>query len=978
MPTWKPSRLRSLLFRGSDWFFSWNGKELTLSMRGLQPVRGPLVLIQSFAYEQHVISTTVDCRFQIFGTRLDRPLKGLKHAAAAEIKEFLDQQVPEALAECAGRAQAALDQWRTAVAWRVRTMGMVGPEDRRQLRTSIPLPLIAGLEKWEALFEHPRLTQARHRFPNVFPILDIAPAQYVDALVDAHNRKEFDQALASWVATMKENLVASGWLGHRAQARMLLDAPPPQWPGKMWSDIVPDELKPDPGKWWARQWQSHNHAFEQQQMVAKRSFFDRVESNALTDEQVRAVICMDDELLVVAAAGSGKSSTIVAKAGYALEEGLCTPEDILLLAFNTDVAEELRTRIGKRLGHIPKAERITVKTFHAFGLEVIGAATGQMPATAPWLQHGEDVTFIASLVDELCAEDAEFATDWNMFRLVFPKDLGQWSELDPPEDYDPVSRIRGFRTLRGEIVKSKSERVIANWLFLHGVNYLYEAPYPFDTRTATHRQYCPDFFYPDINVFHEHFALNADGRAPAAFIGYEDGVAWKRTTHRDRGTTLFETTSHELLSGAALRALKRMLIERGVKLVFDPDREAPGRQPESPLAIAKLIRVFQQHMKGSRQSMQDAYERIMAIDGAFMSRMRLFLGIYDRVAERWEERLAAGGLVDFDDMLNQAADLIETGRYPCTLGMVLVDEFQDTSCARMRLIQAVVDASGAQFTAVGDDWQGIYRFAGADIATMTEFSTRFPRAAVRYLSQTFRCPQDLCDLSSAFIAKNPRQLAKEVRSTNARPSPSIRVMSLPDIESIPRYVERQLGNLHKRLPTDHRLKILMLGRYRSDCPAEFPVWRRRFADRLDLHFLTIHRAKGLEADVVLLMNVIQGTRGFPSQIEDDPILQLAMASHKDMPLGEERRLLYVALTRAKQTVMIYTTQQLPSEFVVELQRDHAIPVRQVEGEQRSVCSACGLGLVVQRQNRETLALFNSCSRFPQCDGRHPAQPWFQP
>ncbi|WP_251276667.1 UvrD-helicase domain-containing protein, partial [Enterobacter hormaechei] len=114
----------------------------------------------------------------------------------------------------------------------------------------------------------------------------------------------------------------------------------------------------------------------------------------LTEEQAKAVVCMDDELLVVAAAGSGKSSTIVAKAGYALEEGLCAPEDILLLAFNADVAEELRQRIAKRLGQLDGANRITAKTFHAFGLEVIGAVTGKMPTPAPWLSNGKDEAFI--------------------------------------------------------------------------------------------------------------------------------------------------------------------------------------------------------------------------------------------------------------------------------------------------------------------------------------------------------------------------------------------------------------------------------------------------------------------------------------------------------------------------------------------------------------------------------------------------------
>src|SRR5690348_8572890 len=140
-------------------------------------------------------------------------------------------------------------------------------------------------------------------------------------------------------------------------------------------------------------------------------------------------------------------------------------------------------------------------------------------------------------------------------------------------------------------------------------------------------------------------------------------------------------------------------------------------------------------------------------------------------------------------------------------------------------------------------------------------------------------------------------------------------------------------------------------------------------DRVHLRFLTVHRSKGLEADWVILLNVIQGTLGFPSQIEDDPILQLALPAPEDFPYAGERRLFYVALTRAKRSVVVYTTQQQPSQFLVELQTQHQVSIVTVAGDPQPSCPACGRGVVVERVNRKTRQLFNSCSRFPRCDGK---------
>ena len=143
---------------------------------------------------------------------------------------------------------------------------------------------------------------------------------------------------------------------------------------------------------WARDTADFTKAINERHVAKElggsKSFFDGVEKSPLTEEQSRSVICFDNRVLLVASAGSGKTSTIVAKAGYALTKGYVAPEKMLILTFNNAGAAELRVRINDRLSRLNlPAEKIVVRTFHAFGLETIGVATGKKPSLAPWLDR---------------------------------------------------------------------------------------------------------------------------------------------------------------------------------------------------------------------------------------------------------------------------------------------------------------------------------------------------------------------------------------------------------------------------------------------------------------------------------------------------------------------------------------------------------------------------------------------------------------
>lgn len=789
--------------------------------------------------------------------------------------------------------------------------------------------------------------------------------------IDQYHKGIFGKAFTAWQAKFKDEQDWTRWVPKGNAARFCIRNPPPQWPGKSWWEVAgasspADTLMKVVGE--------HNARHQRERMVSHKAFFDTVEKNPLTDEQSHACICMDDSVLIVAAAGSGKTSTMVAKTGYALHEGLAKPEQILLLAFNRDTANELGERVSQQLKGVPEIGKVKSQTFHGFGLEVIGAATGKKPTLAPWLDAGQDAKEVASIIEALCQRDKGFEREWDLFRTVYARDVGRAGERAEPEILREGER--GFLTANNEVVKSKEERLIADWLFYNGVNYQYEPAYEHDTATETHRQYRPDFFYPDIGLYHEHFALDQHGRAPAHFGGdYVGGVAWKRQLHTTNSTQLFETKSFEIYTGDALRNLESELVRRGVRLRFDRDRVAPGLPPALPADLARTFRVFQQHVKNNGLSPTQLRAALAEQSKSGNApRLAMFLSIYEKVSAEWERRLLEGGFIDFEDMLIQAADLVEAKRYRSPFVVILADEFQDSSRARIRLLKALATnrETPAHLCVVGDDWQGINRFAGSDISVMTEFDQVFEHSTRLTLNTTFRCPQYLCDVSSKFIQANPVQIKKSVKTTNTLTKTPMQAFGFNSVDAIPDFLGQQLSDMAgyvrdgKLIPLkDKRVSVMLLGRYHSDKPPALDAWIAQFRDVLDIAFKTAHGSKGLEAEYVFVLNVIEGTKGFPSQIQDDPALQMAMPEPDPFSFAEERRLFYVAMTRARKQVRFFTVNGRPSQFLVELMKSGELTITAVEGEGGEPCPKCERGILVLRSGK--YGQFHACSRIAQCD-----------
>lgn len=717
-------------------------------------------------------------------------------------------------------------------------------------------------------------------------------------------------------------------------------------------------------------------------------FFNTVESRPMTGEQRRAAIVMEDNNLLVAAAGSGKTSVIVGKIGYILEKKYCAPAEILALAFNRKAAGEMEKRINERLG-IASAG-VTVKTFHAFGLAVIARAERAKPSLAEWTANlgensGANKTW-QEMINGIALKDGEFSNRlvalFACFRWAI-KPLYLFKSKNEYEQYLVAMRAKrgggedrenwGVLTFNGEYVRSHEEMYIANWLYVHDVEYQYETPYEHRTESARHRQYKPDFYYPQIGVYHEHFAIDADGKAPPFFSpNYVKDAEWKRATHARYQTKLIETTSDMFKRGDVFVRLKEQLQSYGIQF----KRRRPfseitkNLRTHFILPLYGVMLTFLTHWKSSGMDDPLLSESMEKMSLYNRMRARLFARIMARIREEYEERLRAGNEIDFEDMLGKAAEHLRRGRWRHPYKIILVDEFQDVSRSRTRMLAEMLKQSpGCKIFAVGDDWQSIYRFAGADVSAMTGFADIFGVTATNYLSRTFRSNQGIANVAAAFVSKNPSQLPKKVRAQDADVFRVVCVANYFAPEDVELFIERQLRGM---CANGRRETVYVLGRYNNLKPAAMQQWQQQSGRNLDIQFSTIHSIKGQEADVVFVLGMDTGEYGFPGEIEDDPVLQLVMPKSEKFPHAEERRLFYVALTRARRKAFLLTRKPNRSAFVDEILTGESESIYEVDigegGEQKSAvdlpeCPWCG-GCQVIREGHS--GDFWGCSNFPKC------------
>ena len=714
-----------------------------------------------------------------------------------------------------------------------------------------------------------------------------------------------------------------------------------------------------------------NARFISNSIPAVRASVGKLLSFPLTDEQAAAVATDEDVTLVLAGAGTGKTATIVGKVAHLVRNEQTEPDAILVLAYNKKAAKEIRERLsGTELSDVE------VSTFHAFGRKVIASDAAPKVAKVA----GDDYALkrrIETIVYSLLADPGQqdHVID---FLAYHNKPYRSAFDFRTRKEYEEYVRRVELRTLNNILVKSYEELLIANHLTEHGIRFEYEADYEVNTTTQKRRQYQPDFFLPDYDIYIEHFALDKQGRAPQGWSQYIEGVHWKRTIHRQYNTNLIETYSWQYKDDSLLRFLRTRLEEENVSF-SRVSREKLVQTMGSRMFswLSDLLATFLNHFKSIGLEVGELRQRART-KGDWL-RNRSFVNVFEVVQDRYERGLNTENEIDFHDMINNAIRYLFDGRWGHPYRYILVDEFQDISRGRMKLLESLREwyPESAYFL-VGDDWQSIYRFAGSDVGVLREVAdgrSGLGHASVENLSLTFRFADGILSPSSEFVQKNPEQTRRPLRSVRTSAEGGITIVVPPrilnqDDNRKPNYrhkrnkwdsnswgVQRSLQDI-RQLSNDERNvpSVLVLGRYRnSERSLEGCPDRRS----LRVEFSTVHTAKGREADFVVVLDLNRG--GFPSTREDDPLLDLVLPprSGTAYPYAEERRLFYVAMTRARKGTYLVTDQNRPSPFIREL-IGYSPSLRQI-GEPIQPCPTCADGVV--RMIEGKYGWFKGCSGY---------------
>jgi DNA helicase-4 len=286
---------------------------------------------------------------------------------------------------------------------------------------------------------------------------------------------------------------------------------------------------------------------------------------------------------------------------------------------------------------------------------------------------------------------------------------------------------------------------------------------------------------------------------------------------------------------------------------------------------------------------------------------------------------------------------------------------------RAKLIKALLNKSpDANLFAVGDDWQSIYRFTGSDIDVFTRFANHLGVAATNYLAQTFRSNQGISDIAAGFVQKNPSQMTKRVKAHDSASDGAVVVRQYTTLEEMDRVCRGSLEEIAKLAGSGKRISVFLLARYRLQRPQALEEWQRQFP-MFDITCRTVHSSKGLEADYVIVLRLHTGSYAFPSEISDDPLLQLVMPQAESFPNAEERRLFSVAMTRARHGVYLLGSRHSSSAFLTELVDDNSTSgkVRFERGAAGTeTCPECRRGTLAKRTSK--FGEFFGCSNYPSC------------
>lgn len=697
----------------------------------------------------------------------------------------------------------------------------------------------------------------------------------------------------------------------------------------------------------------------------------------ITDPNKRRAIVIDEKNVKVnAGAGTGKTFTIQNKVNYLIEKRGISPKKILCLCYTGDGAEDLNKKVNENRDENNQVEACT---FHEFCRRVAKKCRINKGKTNRRLLKDIIHNYSMKLADD---EKLIKLIDYFSYYINSPADKEDINTYDELLNYEKERDLKTLRkkfyesganyTMKGETVDSIGELIIANYLFRHNINYVYGDEYKSKLIEIIQRflysgnsfslinlelqkewfekfisdysweTYVPDFYLPEKDIYLEHFGIGHSDNEKWLGKDYEPQIKRKIKYHELHQTKLIKTYYYYLEDGVLEEKLEAILRDNGVTIGHkNPKEILDVLQKTNKIKdfdnfnklIESFINIFEAQNKEKNQFDSFIKMNESEIDGYKRNRQKLFLDIVRDIYNIYYES-NEGKRIDHNREVSLALELIQTNRYSASYDYIFIDEYQDINPIRSLLLQSLQKITNAKLFVVGDDWQSIYKFNGSDLNLFIDFDKHFPNSEFINLQENRRNYDRLNHISSRFIMRNEKQEKKKLISKKRNnPNPiNIVYYSLNPKSNKVLKLYSIILRIAKRNP---KSRILLLGRNNNDIN-EFTNKNAIFQSfdytdkikclqnpKLDITFMTIHSSKGLEYDDVIILNFKDKLNGFPNKIEDDSVLRLLKEKEK-CPYAEERRLLYVALTRTLNDVYLLAPTYKESVFIEELSNKHKV------------------------------------------------------
>lgn len=714
----------------------------------------------------------------------------------------------------------------------------------------------------------------------------------------------------------------------------------------------------------------HNRKYVDNKLIKYKFYFDNmfndINKNIILDKSQReAIICDEDNLLVLSGAGSGKTTTISAKVKYLIDVKNIKPDKICVITFTKKAKEELDYKINKIFN-----SNVDIYTFHSLGLKIIKYyyknkdidiidEKGQYKIICDYIKNNlfKDKDKF-SLFFEAFKNKTSFSEEYKLFDNYYDyhnymykrKYINSNTTMDNYIKEQAKRRRNYLKTLNGEYCKSKEEVDIANFLYLNNIDYQYEKSYK---KLDNLKIYKPDFYIEQNNNYNyiEHFGIDKVNKTNNHYTkeeltNYLKNMKLKEKYHCDEKIEdLFIITYSKVLGKRNyLSVLKDSLIKKGYvlskkdnNLVYERLKDTSEDRYINNF-VNRIVIPFISYFKRSNYKLDD-FKNIKTDNDLLNKQIRVISDIY----LNYESKLREKNLIDFEDMINisyKVMPYIKEKNLGVDYKYIIIDEYQDVSMQRFNLTKRIEELFKSKIIAFGDDYQTIFGFSGSRIDLMTEFRNYLSDAKQIPIPNVYRNSQELIDVAAKFINKNSKQIKKKLISNKRLINP-IELYIYNDSNYINTNINKSiiLSNiLDKIYLSNNKSNVLLLERYNNDIDTilnnnlfirknhENIIYKKHEDMKID--YLTIHKSKGLEYDNCILINAIDDKYGFPSKIEDEEIIKLLKPKiEENIFYPEERRLFYVAMTRTKNKLYILVPKSKTSSFIREIESDKNVLIK---------------------------------------------------